>query len=501
MRSIYPFLPFLILLIQTAVVHPVDQNTSPKELVHWERASAAGPSESQGISSKNLVRLESTYAGEHKESGHIHNAHYQKINPSFVRPSNGFEPMAIRDGHRHSNPNSRPDSSREPSPIQKLIKPQILPHWFHFPPASSKDTLYSIGISNPGMKKNKAMKLSRMRAKGIIAILHGTQIQNVRDVYSFKKQGSTSFSYKSTYQGMTRFQSQLACDSNFRVLDSCFTKYDEALVLMRYSKPKAGLKSIKKSDTLHVTGELFNYSMTATRDNLHHLMLEMDLRYHHDSTTDHLSYQYRNYHGKYGIKGQYNDSSLSVSKDYYYYKAGGNLKDTIVNDAIRFPYGLWNQYYERLIRTITGISLEKSVTLEDLTQIYSNISKEELIRTISDNTLRFRINSNSILKNRMAIDMHHTTLHAHKKHQLLKRKKAQDRDSVKMDGDDLKTDEMPGDTTKNNPLPTDTLKRGDLPGDTLEGADLPGHTEKDAPFSNGMKNNNMPTDTIKSQDL
>ncbi|SDC10148.1 hypothetical protein [Williamwhitmania taraxaci] len=116
--------------------------------------------------------------------------------------------------------------------------PDTIPSWFFNPPLSSSDEYFAVGVSDPDMTRDSAMVQAIERAKGMIALQFDSKIQYFRDIYNIER-----VSGKYTLQGQ-KYDTYYKISSNIpfyvpslAVLDSHFTRYNEQIVLVKYSLP------------------------------------------------------------------------------------------------------------------------------------------------------------------------------------------------------------------------------------------------------------------------
>ncbi len=85
-----------------------------------------------------------------------------------------------------------------------VLHPAHLPAWFFKMPESNQQTLYAIGISDPGMEDNDAYNLALLRAKAIIALLMHPSITGVTDNYPTENQNLSREISESTKSFITK---------------------------------------------------------------------------------------------------------------------------------------------------------------------------------------------------------------------------------------------------------------------------------------------------------
>lgn len=113
--------------------------------------------------------------------------------------------------------------------------PDTLPLWFFTPPSSAGNVHYSIGISDPDMKPEEAFRQAWHRAMIMSMFLNRARIEYYRDVFS-SDQVQTGRHYMQRFDTFFRIRSSCSADStNFQLIDSHFTRFNESIVLLAYS--------------------------------------------------------------------------------------------------------------------------------------------------------------------------------------------------------------------------------------------------------------------------
>ncbi|OQX72164.1 MAG: hypothetical protein B6D61_14855 [Bacteroidetes bacterium 4484_249] len=118
---------------------------------------------------------------------------------------------------------------------EHVLHPAHLPYWIFQLPESNQQTVYAIGISDPGMEENNAYKLAELRAKSIIAVLLHPAVAGVTDNFSNERVNPASEDFTAKYVDYNRIVSTLYnCDINTEIVERFFTSFNEAIVLAKY---------------------------------------------------------------------------------------------------------------------------------------------------------------------------------------------------------------------------------------------------------------------------
>ena len=132
--------------------------------------------------------------------------------------------------------------------------PDTLPSWFFNPPKSSGDIVYSIGISDPDLKPEEAAKQAFFRARTMAILYNRTQVQYFRDIYSVEYTEGRYTKYGQRFDTYFKLSASGFADSScFSIINSHFTRYNEAVILVRYI-PLDASRANMNSDLISIVG-------------------------------------------------------------------------------------------------------------------------------------------------------------------------------------------------------------------------------------------------------
>jgi len=121
------------------------------------------------------------------------------------------------------------------------LHPVQLPDWIIEIPDSKLNSIYAIGISDPGMQSDKAVELAILRAKAIIAWMCMPRISSITDYYSNEIQKTSSDKFITKYVNYFLLFGELSVSPNdFHLVEQDFNSFKEALVLLKYSPNESG---------------------------------------------------------------------------------------------------------------------------------------------------------------------------------------------------------------------------------------------------------------------
>ena len=120
---------------------------------------------------------------------------------------------------------------------------ELLPDWFLNPPVSIDNSCaYSIGISDPGLNNADAVEQAVMRAKVMMPLLYENDDKEKEKFISSVAECSTKGGafdknkLESHYEMIARFvRREKYLSLNFKTVHTAFSKFNEAIVLLKYS--------------------------------------------------------------------------------------------------------------------------------------------------------------------------------------------------------------------------------------------------------------------------
>jgi len=113
--------------------------------------------------------------------------------------------------------------------------PDTLPQWFYNPPISNSNEIYAIGISDPDLTLDEATNQALFRAKTMAILFNKSKFQYFKDIYTTEQSDGSSQQYRQRYDTYFKISALANHNSNcFNIIDQHFTRYNEAVVLIRF---------------------------------------------------------------------------------------------------------------------------------------------------------------------------------------------------------------------------------------------------------------------------
>jgi len=288
----------------------------------------------------------------------------------------------------------------------QVLHPVSLPDWIFNLPVSNQNTIYSIGISDPGMEVDKAFRLAELRAKVIIATLFQSKITFIIDNYSNEKVDDNRDEFTTRYENLfSIISTHSAAPSNFEIINRDYTSFGEAIVLLRFS-PK-----ITKEYADQIQIEISSYEVERQKYNKFEIEEKFEIAGSQnysgikDSVID-FYYSFHSLNNLFEISSKYQEEDYQFP--YYNFKYQGqsadslNLFETSINNKLN--YGLWMAYIETLVQKIFNMSLAYAVDIKRVGDDYSS-ETQDFSREITEANMSFKINRFIIFNNRLSLEL------------------------------------------------------------------------------------------------
>ncbi len=261
--------------------------------------------------------------------------------------------------------------------------PDTLPSWFFKPPVSSAESIYALGISDPDLTPTDAAMQALHRAKTMAVLYNRAQIQYFRDVYSVEYTEGRRKRYGQRFDTYFKISSSGFADSLcFSIINHHFTRYNEAVVLVRYS-PMNETSFSSNSDMISTVGTALYIEAQIGE------AFEPQAEYEFTSVLRPYGEPIQSSQFTYREKG---NRFLSMSQflgenhnfPLFTYKYAN--PDWAHNTQPLVSYnGLWSAFSKKLLRQLTLETEQSSIRIRTLEEQYSpemrNLSREVAIKT------------------------------------------------------------------------------------------------------------------------
>ncbi len=292
-------------------------------------------------------------------------------NSSNGQNSSNFEKIFLSETSESQNRTSNTFKN-----ISKLsYYPDTLPSWFFTPPQSTLDCLYAVGISDPDMESSKATKMAIHRAKAMVELYLNAKLQYFRDVYTSEKESGRYSDYRQRFDTYFKISAASKFDSTaFAVVDSHLTRYNESMILIKYS-PKT-LENA--SNVLSVVGTVLY--IEAQVEDAFEVQAEYELLSalrQPDNPIQSAHFLYREKGNKFLSSSEFVNDQIEFPVYIYKYVAPNCEKNT---PPLVSYNGLWSKFTRELLRNLTLTTQQTKIRIKNLGEKYnpatSNLSRE-----------------------------------------------------------------------------------------------------------------------------
>ncbi len=257
--------------------------------------------------------------------------------------------------------------------------PDTLPRWFFRPPTSSNGSIYAIGISDPDLTPEDAILQAIHRAQSMAVLQSNALMQYYRDVYTVDHTEQRYKGYGQRFDTYFKLSANHSADSTcFSLVETHMTRYNEAVVLIRYSPSgkKSNANQIKTIGTaLYIEAQIGNVFETQA---------EYEIITNHKSVLGvcvDSRFTYREKGKRYLAISKF----MGINNEYPIYNYKYCNPSWAPNTQPLISYnGLWSIFTKKLLRYLTLNTEETSVNIRSLDETYNpeirNLSREVAVK-------------------------------------------------------------------------------------------------------------------------
>jgi hypothetical protein len=291
--------------------------------------------------------------------------------------------------------------------ISISVHPSRLPAWLRNLPQSSEKVNYAVGISDPEMERDPAFRLAELRAKTVLALMNHPVVSSITDNFAKEKSVVRTDEFTTKYENLYKIESSIeAAARTFEIVDSCFTSFGEAIVLIKHYCTEG-----VSENTEQIRVSVDAYQVERQKQNKFEMeeLLKMKgsaISLVDTSSSDKYSYSCSSLNNLFEIESKFNEKEILFSYLFYRYTMGD---DTVNNDFSgkeneKLSYGLWKAYSELITQKIISLSQSFVVNVKQVGDQYSSENKS-LSREISEANPSFKLNKLDIHNNFLTVDM------------------------------------------------------------------------------------------------
>lgn len=303
---------------------------------------------------------------------------------SWGQNEQAFEKIFLKETQNSANSNS---GSKFKNIKSFSYYPDTLPSWFFNPPTGTSGCIYAVGISDPDMIPAKAKEMAIYRAKSMAALYNFAKLQYFRDVYTSEEQSGRYSNIRQRFD--TFFKISAASkfdDESFAVVDSHMTRYNESMILIKYS-PKTIQEEAYKM--LSVVGTvLFIEAQVgdAYEDQAEYEVLSVLKPLQNQIQTAHFIYREKG--DRFYSSSDFLDSTINFPSYLYKYASPAWANNT---PPMTTYNGLWCKFTRELLYRLTITTEQTKTKVKNLGERY-NPESAKLSREIVSYLAQIKLN-------------------------------------------------------------------------------------------------------------
>jgi len=260
---------------------------------------------------------------------------------------------------------------------------QKVPDWFIHPPISDGNSIYSIGISDPGLDTTQALEMAIFRAEIMANILRKSTTQLLCDFFLNEEEQSNSV----VFEHYTRISTKLpSTKGNYEIVNTHRNQFDETMVLIKYNPPA----NVMSNQLYPIRFELYKNETESSVYGVFESVFEMVVKSNSYDSPDPAFYEIT----ELGERSNVVSKSFNEEIDVPIYTLGYlGIPSADSAKQCFFTHGLWKEYFKSVMVHIITIAREKPENISFLADKYNVENYQKLTRGVSVNKMRFVITS------------------------------------------------------------------------------------------------------------
>ncbi len=281
------------------------------------------------------------------------------------------------------------------SALYQYVPPQQVPEWFIQPMVSDKNEVFAIGISDPGLDSIQSMQQAVYRAEIMANVLLKSTTQLLCDFFLNEVDKSTNI----VYEHFTRITSKIPFTSEYyTVVDSFRNAFDETLVLIKYTTPKA----IESTELGEINLEFYKNETESSSQGELESIYELQVKSPSAPEPKVHFYQLTEFGPRFDVISDLKGQEVQIPIYSLSYQGIPALDS--VNQCY-FSHGLWKEYLKSVMTQIIETARVKPGSIKFLGDAYQKSSYQKLTRGISVNKQRFVITGIKAKENKLLVMM------------------------------------------------------------------------------------------------
>lgn len=281
-------------------------------------------------------------------------------------------------------------------------KLSLLPGWMYKRFPDQTDTIYILGISDPGLNDSLAHRQAIFRALAFGALANLTRFDLLSDFYSQSKGLGSTSKYEEIYRFSTTFCGNI---SNQSILNYTILPSSEAIVLMAIPVVKTEDSTNKN---MSIDAVLYNNEMDLLSGNKISKKVDISIQKRNiDQTILIDASSFYQLDGKAtGMKCLFPQSQTAYNQYEYYYTTSDSWHeaDTANVRGTTYKQGLWIAYTSQML-DLLSIQAKKIVKDSQTLRENTHTSTDEIIREKASSCLLWRIKDIDICNQEMKVKM------------------------------------------------------------------------------------------------
>ena len=281
-----------------------------------------------------------------------------------------------------------------------------IPEWLFSIPAGNETSIYTIGISDPGMPGETGFNLAFLRARAMISLFSNTTIEHLTDYYTVDESGHDKQEFNSKYSEFYRLSGMLLIDTScLKILKKAVTDHGEIIVLVEYSK-KDPYGSYTDSLQFFAESLIVEFQKNDGFEINSRSELIIKDNYFNASGLDESKYVNLTINKLNEITSTYNNMEIPGSDQCLKYIADHPIQDVDKenNGGVKLTYGLWNAYFVAILKNIYLAVKSTGTSLRNMGDYYTR-KTQNLNREASRIDMSFEIEELYIINNELKLKL------------------------------------------------------------------------------------------------
>ncbi|MBI9066451.1 MAG: hypothetical protein JEZ09_04095 [Salinivirgaceae bacterium] len=272
------------------------------------------------------------------------------------------------------------DRSSHSGRYQHTVAQQV-PDWFINPPTSDGQSMYAVGISDPGMDTIQGLEMALFRAEIMANIFRKSTTQLLCDFFLNEQDQSNSIVYEHYSRITTKLPNS---KGNYDIIKSYRNEYDETMVLIVYNPPT----KVVSNELYPIRFELYKNETESSTYGVFESVYEIVVKSNSYEIPDPVFYELTELEDRSEVVSKSFEEEIKVP---IYSLAYMGIPSSDSVKQCYFSHGLWKEYFKSVMVYIIKKAREKPENISFLGDKYNVESYQKLTRGVSVNKMRFAL--------------------------------------------------------------------------------------------------------------